>query len=65
MTAMQEFVVPKSMPSIFVIKILNYVGVVAFDFVPKFTLRDGMDTSYGVNTPQTVSIHAVAKSISQ
>jgi len=41
------------------------IGVVAFDFVvPESTLRDGMDTSYGVNTPPMVSPQMLAGSFS-
>jgi hypothetical protein len=41
------------------------VDVVAFDFVPKSTISDGKLVAYGVNTPQTVSLHTAAKSVSQ
>jgi hypothetical protein len=64
MTAMQEFVVPKSMPSIFAIKLLDYVGVVVFYFFPKPTLRACKLVSYGVNTPDGFTTNGGQKSFS-
>jgi hypothetical protein len=53
-TAMQEFVVPKSMPSIFAIKLLICFSVLSFSshFTISLdtTLRSGMVFFYGVNT---------------
>jgi hypothetical protein len=71
MTAMQEFVVPKSMPSIFAIKSIKLgwgfefvIAIVAFDVVPGTTLQGGKADSYGVNTPPMVSTHRRAECLS-
>jgi hypothetical protein len=54
MTAMQEFVVPRLMPSIFAIKLLICFSVLSFSshFTISLdtTLRSGMVFFYGVNT---------------
>jgi hypothetical protein len=51
MTAMQEFVVPKSIPSIFAIKVVPCFGFsVAINYFSNRTIRRGAVSLYGVKT---------------
>jgi hypothetical protein len=51
MTAMQEFVVPKSIPSIFAIKGVPYFEFsVAIIYLSKLTIRGSTVSLYGVKT---------------